>query len=166
MKVEGMTKEEVKEALSKGMKVRAIGETTKYVGYYNNFRRRGGDVFMLWPKIRVKKVPVLNPKTGKPEVFYDEKFRINRNVMKEEKIIITAEKQFSSAWMERVPDSTPVNRPAHFNKAGEGDARRLNIPGMTQRTEPDRLAPASDEVPIQDILNDNINPESVSQGVL
>jgi hypothetical protein len=66
------------------MKVRAIGDSDRWVGYDGLVRRRGGDVFTL------------------PDP-----------------------KMFSSKWMEKVEEDAPESRPAHFNKIGRGDARRV-----------------------------------------
>lgn len=121
MKVDAMTKEQVQAELRKTIKVRAVGAQDIYVGYYNHLRRRGGDIFILRPVIRERFVKVIDPVTKK---------EINSRT--KEKILITAEMQFSERWMEKVNPKTPETPPVHFNQAGRG-RKRLDIPGMTSK---------------------------------
>lgn len=86
------------------MKVRAKGPKDVCVGYYGHLRRRGGDVFTLVPVTRMRK---------------------NKETLKMEPTVITAEMQFSERWMERVSEKLPETKPGHFNKVGRGDARRV-----------------------------------------
>lgn len=86
------------------MKVRAKGPKDVCVGYYGHLRRRGGDVFTLVPVTRMRK---------------------NKETLKMEPTVITAEMQFSERWMERVSEKIPETKPGHFNKVGRGDARRV-----------------------------------------
>jgi len=78
------------------MKVRAKGPPDTWVGYYNHIRRRGGDVFTLSP-VEIKQ-------NGKSTT-------------------LVPEKQFSSRWMDRVPEELPETKPAHFNQVGRGQSR-------------------------------------------
>lgn len=109
MKVADMSKEELEKEMKKRIKVRAIGEDDVYVGYYNHLRRRGGDVFTLFPIIRD---------------------RVNKETKKKEQILITCEQQLSAKWMERVSLNAPESEPVHFNQKGRG-RKRLSLPGMT-----------------------------------
>jgi hypothetical protein len=79
------------------MKVKAKGEPSEWVGYYNHIRRRGGDVFTLLP-IETK------DRKGQPK-------------------IITPENQFTDKWMIKVDEDVPESKPAHFNKIGKGQPR-------------------------------------------
>lgn len=121
MKVDGMTKEQLQNEMKKTIKVRAIGDRDIYVGYYNHLRRRGGDVFILRPVIRERFVKVIDPVTKK-EI----------NSRKKERLLITAEMQFSQRWMEKVNPKAPETPPTHFNLVGRG-RKRLDIPGMTNK---------------------------------
>jgi len=78
------------------MKVRAKGEADTWVGFYHHVRRRGGDVFAL--------IPVETVRNGKP-------------------VMIPPERQFSEKWMEKVEESLPESKPAHFNVIGKGQPR-------------------------------------------
>lgn len=109
MKVADMSKDELEKEMKKRIKVRAIGEDDVYVGYYNHLRRRGGDVFTLFPIIRD---------------------RVNKDTKKKEQILITCEQQLSAKWMERVNLNAPESEPVHFNQKGRG-RKRLSLPGMT-----------------------------------
>lgn len=110
MKLDGMKKEKIDEELKKTIKVRALGDADVHVGYYNHLRRRGGDVFILRPIIRE---------------------RLNKETKKKERVLITAEQQFSEKWMTKVDSKVPVNAPTHFNKAGR-NRPRYDVPGMTR----------------------------------
>lgn len=125
MKVAELKPEQLQAELKKTIKVRAVGEPDIYVGYYNHLRRRGGDVFILRPLVRDRAIKVQDP--------------ISKRMIatkKTEKILITAEEQFSERWMEKVDNSAKENMPKHFNEIGRGNAankNKLNIPGMTQK---------------------------------
>ena len=104
------------------MKVRALGASDMWVGFYNHVRRRGGDVFTLIPQEGLDK-------DGKPKT-------------------ITPDQQFSKRWMERVDDLTPETRPIHFNQIGAGQPKSVTIDGPTaiSAVSRSRSAAASDSV--------------------
>lgn len=122
MKVAEMTKEALAAELKKTIKVRAIGDPDVYVGYYNHLRRRGGDVFILRPVVRDRGIRVEDPITKRMV-----------SSRKSEKILITAEMQFSERWMVKVNTNAPETSPAHFNAVGRGRKRVLNMPGITSK---------------------------------
>ena len=109
MKVSELSKEELEKEMKKRIKVRALGDDDVYVGYYNHLRRRGGDVFTLFPIIRE---------------------RVNKETKNKDQILITCEQQLSAKWMERVNSNAPESVPVHFNQKGRG-RKRLSLPGMT-----------------------------------
>ena len=135
MKVTGMTDAQVEKEMKKTLRVRAIGEADKFVGYYNHVRRRAGDVFVLRPIIRERNFIAMDAE-DKPVMIYDA--RVSKGVAKRQSkvVIITAEQQFSAKWMERVTAPIPETKPVHFNKtkAGQGTLQnKLDIPGMTNK---------------------------------
>jgi len=135
MKVQGLSDEQLEKELKKTLRVRAIGDPEKFVGYYNHVRRRAGDVFLLRPIVRQRTTIVLD-KNDRPVMVYD--VGLKRDVPKKETktTIITAEMQFSEKWMEKIKSNTPETKPVHFNKtnAGKGTLQnKLNIPGMTSK---------------------------------
>lgn len=111
MKVSLLKEGQLEKEMRKYIRVQAIGDTDIFVGYYNHLRRRGGDIFTLKPVIRD---------------------RLNKETKKVEKILITAEMQFSERWMRKVPVNEEETAPVHFNQAGRG-RKRYNIPGMTRK---------------------------------
>ena len=125
MKVSELTPEQLAAEMKKTMKVRALGEPDIFVGYYNHLRRRGGDIFVLRPVVRERAIMVEDPIT---------KRKVNSR--KKERILITAEMQFSERWMMKVNTSAQETTPRHFNDIGRGNAankKKLNIPGMTSK---------------------------------
>lgn len=125
MKVDDLKPEQLRAELKKTIKVRVIGEPDVYVGYYNHLRRRGGDVFILTPIVRDRAIKIQDPVTKRMIAG-----------KKTEKILITAEMQFSQRWMEKVDNNAKETMPKHFNEIGRGNAankNKLNIPGMTQK---------------------------------
>lgn len=87
------------------MKVRAL-----QLGYYNDVRRREGDIFVLRDKKKLKRDDrgrTVRDRDGKPE------FKV-----------ISAEEQFSDRWMERVDQSVPATAPRSnriFRKENVGE---------------------------------------------
>jgi len=72
----------------------------KKLGWYDEVRRRPGDVFTLKPRLITKRK--IDPKTHAQQIVYDKE---GQPVMEP----LSARQQFSSLWMERVDaEETPL----------------------------------------------------------
>lgn len=150
MKASSLTPEQLAIEMKKTIKVRAVGEPDIFVGYYNHLRRRGGDIFILRPVVRDRAIMVEDPVTKRMV-----------NSRKKEKILITAEMQFSERWMMKINTNAPETPPAHFNKVGRGNARnKLNIPGMTSKIGGDEDMAMDEHNQTGDVITDGPGGEN------
>lgn len=74
-------------------------------GYYDDVRRRPGDVFDLHPREGTFTEKVVDEKTGEVKTEKATSTPLTKEVEK----VLSAEDQFSKKWMEKVPADTPLS---------------------------------------------------------
>jgi len=76
------------------------------LGYYDDVRRRIGDVFILHPRTGTFSEQIIDKETGKPQMT--EGMLLASPLVREVEKTLTAEEQFNPRWMEKVDARTPL----------------------------------------------------------